>query len=370
MGIRGLQVHKQTMKFMSAIQKQHIMHYRSISRFTLVLAIFAMIPFTTNAQKITLDDMRDRYKAFSSNEIQPEPTEYDEIVVSYYYGYEPEEKRYNNPRTSKGNQKYDVYRTHNLRTKEYRNRKHYWSFLYYQEEPYDPREHLHDGNFKSWGDFIKYLVLDSIEGIDSSTWKKELEKKRRFLHPIDTLGTLQYAKKINQTIFCLCGTVNLMGYICRPTYLEFNVRHGIIKDFNRAYKKGFDRAGDAYEEAAGMLIDGSGQRRRTNLYVVISRKINSIITADSIPRADNDYDILIKFKSNKKVDAELLSSDKLPGKDFVELRDAIRKLPKNFLNPLWTTEGKRLPGIYMKARLHDGKWFLGAESFIIPDSAH
>ena len=178
-------------------------------------------------QRITLDDMRQRYAEFASQ--QPIDTtisrENDEVVISSYHCYEKKGQKYKNPRMDKD---YAYMLVEKLRTPEYPDRRHYWSLVDYEKVNHHVSKNISHKTpierrrlkyvHKS---FVRYLALDSIDGIGPSLWPKAF--KRKYYRP---KHKFHYAKAVSDSLFLLNEVRNMLGYTIAPHFEDAVIKKG------------------------------------------------------------------------------------------------------------------------------------------------
>ena len=332
--------------------------------------LFSIIGYSNciwSQQRITLDDMRQRYAEFMRQGADTTINrQNDEVVSSSYYVYNKKGKRYNNPR-QKGEGRYAYMLTERLRTPEYPDKRHYWSLIDYErvnhrtfKRPIRPVEHRRL-KYKEKS-FVRYLALDSIEGTGPDKWSKAF--RRKYYH---RKHKFHYAKAVSDSLFLLTDVRNMLGYTVSPTFRDVQVNRGSVK--------GYDKSGERCEQQMGelmhmgpLMLDGGGTYRNlvTRRWSALNDIINKSITVRNTPTEHKVYDLLIIMLPDGRTDAEVLSCSGETGPEFEQLRQAIRQLPPRFFVRYWTVDGHPLPGCYIESIINpNGTWSFSMNKFLL-----
>lgn len=331
--------------------------------FLIVLVFFFICAHAQ--QRITLDDMRQRYAEFASQ--QPIDTtisrENDEVVISSYHCYEKKGQKYKNPRMDKD---YAYMLVEKLRTPEYPDRRHYWSLVDYEKvnhhvsssrrTPFERRRLKYMDK-----SFVRYLALDSIEGLGPSSWTKAFRKK--YYRP---KHNFHYAKAVSDNLFLLNEVRNVLGYTIAPHFQDAVIKKGHICDYD--YQRCEDQMGEMMYLGPIPVID----RKYSRLARIRMRlrglddEINSRLTVVDHGVEKKSYDLLIVMLPDERADAEMLSCTGEVGPEFEQLRQHIRELPPQFFVRYWTVDGQPLPGFYLQATIsNNGTWRFSMDKFLL-----
>ena len=333
--------------------------------FLIVLVFFFICAHAQ--QRITLDDMRQRYAEFASQ--QPIDTtisrENDEVVISSYHCYEKKGQKYKNPRMDKD---YAYMLVEKLRTPEYPDRRHYWSLVDYEKvnhhvfknishkTPIERRrlKYVHKS-------FVRYLALDSIDGIGPSLWPKAF--KRKYYRP---KHKFHYAKAVSDSLFLLNEVRNMLGYTIAPHFEDAVIKKGHVRDYS--YQRCEDQMGELMYLGPIPVID----RKYSRLARIRMRlrglddEINSRLTVVDHGVEKKSYDLLVIMLPNERADVEMLSCTGEVGPEFEQLRQYIRELPPQFFVRYWTVDGQPLPGFYLQATIsNSGTWRFSMDKFLL-----
>ena len=330
-----------------------------MQRFLLLILI---IPTLLYPQKsITLYDMRARYKEFAQG-IPIDSTigrDADEVILSSYRWYQKGRRKYYNPRKeSPAEYSYDL--VSNLRTPQYPNRKHFWSMIDYQIWKHNGFKHVPNWRMKPNKDFIKFLSLDSIEGISRKDWPRKF--RRKYSHK--RLG-IRYSKCVSDTIFLLKSPFNMLGFTVSSSFRDVVIQKGKIKDYlSKSYKRYEEQLG-RLKDLAPMMIDGGKKWQITSEILGLNKEVNNRTEALSSNQEMSVYDLLVILCPDGTADVEVLSCRGNIGLEFDNLKKIIREFPKHFFFAYWTIDNKPLPGIYLRGKFEDGLWHFSISPFIL-----
>ena len=333
----------------------------------ILLSIIGYCNCAWSQQRITLDEMRNRYVEYVQKKVNPAANkENDEVVESHYYLYNRKDKRYSNPREH-DSKDYPFMLTSKLRTEEYPEKRHFWSLIDYErvnhrtfhshKRPLERRRLRYKDK-----SFIRYLALDSIDGVSPELWPKSFRKRY-----YSRKHKFHYAKAVSDTLFLLSDVRNMLGYMVSPTFWDVEIRHGRVVNP--------DHLGERCEEQMGNLmylgplpkLDGSTttQQRINQHLTALADSINKGIKAADPPKEKQRFDLLIVHLPDSRADVELLWTDGKAEPTFTQMREALRQLPPKFFVHYWATDGQPLPGSYLQGTYYkNGTWGFTMDSFL------
>ena len=315
---------------------------------------------TAFSQKnITVCDMKHNYylRQKAEDETTKQNTdeldELDELVFSSY-NY----REYGELDNFRTHRRFICYVTKGLRTKQYPDRKHFWSMMIYYKRPYN-QENRRKRRQKPFCSSIRYLVLDSIEGVNRSEWHPET--KKNYCVPIEKT---HYAKGISQTVFMQeMDLIDMMGFQCSPFYSLFEIKKGKIKNFCKSKRVYLMQTSELWSEDT--TLDGNLKLHLQIAMRNFSKRINNLASIPHSNGLEGDYDLLIVLNQDGTADVEKLSQTEKQDLLFDDLRNKIKSLPPNYFFHLWTIDGVPLPGLYIKATYDKKKWTFSMSDFIL-----
>lgn len=326
------------------------------------LILFTLLGYSSSLwaqQVIMLDDMRQRYAAFLRQEVDTTISyKNDEIVKSTYHCYENKGERYKNPRIENPTS-YIYMLTDRLRTPEYPGERHYWSLVDYErvnhrtfKRPIRPIERRRLKYMDK--SFVRYLALDSIEGMRRADWPKAFAKKYA-----KRKHKFHYAKGVSDQVVLLRDVRNMMGYTVSPTFWDVEVRRGRVVNSDHLGERCEEQMGDLMYLGPLPALDGNTTRQqRINLRLrALADSINRRVKVLNPPKEKQRFDLLIIHQPDRRVDVELLWTDGEEKEAFMQIREALRQLPPKFFVRYWTSDGQPLPGGYLRGTLYkNGTW--------------
>jgi|GEM_PF-5391897 len=303
---------------------------------------------------VSIELMKERYRQYMKGETVPVDSA-DEVVNCIY---NPKEG-YSNPRTDKSRTR-NIHLL-NLRTKEYPDRRHFWSIVIEEKRigrKYNGVKMSKSKRRRTWTQHHKYFYLDSIAGIARDEMpqniKNSYRKKNRIAYHVPALGG---------TFYAISDPLDMFGYVTALYFVDFPLDKGKFMH-GRLLSRCFSHRSLLAENT--MTFCETSTACLQVLMRTFSREITERYKAEAkdILPGEKKFDLLIYQSQGLTSDVELLSGEKDASAELESLRHIIRSLPANYFPRFWTLDNQTLPGFYVEARLKNGEWTFSTDRFI------
>lgn len=338
----------------------HALILRRLALLAIMIAAFLSTSLTAQ-DTISVDEMVRRYRMYQAGKLTKDSITTDEVVCAVY---SQRHKEKSNGRWTRFGGPYLYSLVNDLRTPEFPDKRHFWSFVgirYYPllgkrirfRKRYNravdhgrrPRKRVRRYTYAPRPEF---LSLDSIEGMKREEWEPKVSKSyiTKFKH-------MDYAQGVTKELNLISEPFHLLGIPVSLYHSQIEVRNGIIINYAKASQKYLGDNGELHNMIVGSIHTtkkGGLGREMTALDKMVNAKIKA--------SSSKKFVILIKHLPDRKAAVEPLDAEVRSDPDFQQLAKALESMGDDFYPRLWTVSHAILPGLIIEAECSADKgWF-------------
>ena len=325
----------------------------------LAIVVAAFLSTSLSAQDtISADELVRRYRMYQAGKLTKDSITTDEVVCAEY---SQRYKKKSNGRWTRFGGPYLHSLVNDLRTPEFPDKRHFWSFVgirYYPllgkrirfrrrynravDHGRRPRKRVRRYTYAPRPEF---LSLDSIDGMKREEWEPKVSKSyiTKFKH-------MDYAQGVTKELNLIDEPFFLLGIPVSLYHSQIEVKNGIIIDYGKATQKCIGDNGELHSMSVGTLSrtkKGGMSREMAALDKIVNAKI----------KASNSkkFVIFIKHLPDRKAVVEPLDAGVRSDPDFQQLAKALESVGDDFYPRLWTVNHAILPGLIIEAECSTDK---------------
>ena len=309
---------------------------------------------------ISVDEMMRRYELYQQGLLKDDSLNADELVYTSY----GKRRRYNGRENWKG-LPYTYMLVNNLRTPEYSNKEHFWSFVVIHRHILLGKKSRLRKRYKratehgrkptrrvrriieSRAPFV--LVLDSIDGIKREEWEGTISHEYTV-----KIKNMDYARAVTKDLKILNSPFQLLGYDVSVHRKAVQIKDGNIVPYD-------ERTAPSVRDSSGLwettltIMDGTDDSRLRHAIDNLADTVNNRLKTGS-----KECILFIKHVPSRKVKVEFLNEQDAQDPDLCKMAQVLESMGENFYPRLWTIDWKILPGLIIKAKhTSDKGWVFG-----------
>lgn len=329
---------------------------KSILRLLLIVGTLCLTQDVIAQNNVSIEMMKERYRQYMKGDTVPIDSA-DEVVNCIYHP----KKEFSNPRIDKSRTR-NIHLL-NLRTKEYPDRRHFWSIVIEQKRigrKYNGVKVPKSKRRRTWTQHHKYFYLDSIAGMTRDEIPQSIKDN---YHKKDRLA--YHAPALSGTFYGISDPLNMFGYITALYFVDLPLDKGKFMH-GRLLSRCFSHRSLLAENT--MTFCETSTACLQALMRTFSHEITERYKAEAkeILPTEKKFDLLIYQNQDLTSDVELLADEKDAVAELESLRHIIRSLPANYFPRFWTLDNQALPGFYVEATLKNGEWTFSTNRFVKP----
>ena len=318
------------------------------------LLLLGMLPASNPAftqSSVSIEMMKERYRLYIKGDSVPIDSA-DEVAN---YIYHPQ-KEISNPRIDNSRARnIDLL---NLRTKEYPEKKHFWSKVIEYKRYNGEKAARKKGHFWVWE--YKYFYLDSISGIARNEIPQSIKDNYRKKNSL-----AYHAPVLSGTFHAFTDPLNMFGYVVTDLVAELPLDKGEF-EHSKIFSSAFCHRSLLREKVKtfGLNSITALQHDMKHFGADVTERYKKE-AKDTLP-TEKKFDMLILQNKDLTSDIEVLSNGTDEDAELETLRNIIRTLPPKYFTKLWTLDNLPLPGFYVEAHLKNGEWTFSMDRFVKP----
>ena len=328
------------------------------NKLLLVAILFATLlpPISLAQDTVSVDEMMRRYELYQQGLLNDDSLNADEVVYTSYG-----KRRYNGRANWKG-LPYTYMLVNNLRTPEYPDKEHFWSFVVIHQKLRLGKvsrlrkryrratEHGRKPSrrvrrvIESRAPFV--LALDSIDGMRREEWESSIPHD--YIIKVKS-KKMDYAQAVTKDLKMLDDPFQLLGYDVSVHRTAMRIKEGDIVPYDKGTAPSV-RDSSGLMETTLTMMDGTGDSR-------LRRAINNLAdTVNSrLKTGGKKCTLFIKHVPGRKVKVEFVNKQDSQDPDFSKMAQVLESMEENFYPRLWTIDWKMLPGLIIEAELTSDK---------------
>lgn len=336
-------------------------HYIKRLPFCLLLLATALPTYLHAQDTISAGEMTQRYEMYQKGALKPSSITADEVVYNEY-----RKRKKGDGRWTWNGSPYRYSLVNDLRTSEYLDKRHFWSFVAIRHYPllgkrtrfrkrfYRAIKHGRKPSKRArrytMAPRPEFLSLDSIDGMKREEWEKTMPKPY-----IMKFKRMDYAQGITRELKLLDEPFYLLGYPVSIYRTLIDVKEGRITNYGKdAYSSVRDH-GELWD-ISSKTMDASGKRHLQKAMIELSRAVNEKVKAE---KAGKRFALFIKHVPGGKAIVEPIRKQDSSDSDFRQLAQALESMGDNYYPRFWTVGWKILPGLIVEAEFTaDNGWII------------
>lgn len=313
-------------------------------------------PISLAQDTVSVDEMMRRYELYQQGLLKDDSLNADEVVYTSYG-----KRRYNGRANWKG-LPYTYMLVNNLRTPEYPDKEHFWSFVVIRQKLLLGKvsrlrkryrratEHGRKPSrrvrrvIENRAPFV--LALDSIDGMRREEWESSIPHD--YIIKVKN-KKMDYAQAVTKDLKMLDNPFQLLGYDVSVHRKAVRIKEGNIVPYDKGTAPSVKDSSGLWATTQTMM-DGTGERQLKRAFENLADTVNSRLRTGS-----KKCTLFIKHVPGRKVKVEFLNEEHAHDPDFSKLAQVLESMEENFYPRLWTTEWKILPGLIIEAELTSDK---------------